>query len=197
MPTRRFFGIRKADPDQGCASAAEATQGRQITAYSRALDASFHAVAGIVGQPPTGDLIEVEAAEHGAQLAEAGAVSGLRTRLQGIAAYLCGRNFRAVVFGRNVDYDGADGGAGRAWHSVVGTSEPVLSMTIRHRLWIASAWADQPDQRCVSPVSPYYGLLVGLGGDHPGHPSAGTVTLVSPDRVARPLTIHPVALSLC
>lgn len=32
---------------------------------------------------PTGDLIEVEAARHGAQLAESGAVSRLRTRLQG------------------------------------------------------------------------------------------------------------------
>jgi hypothetical protein len=48
----------------------------------RALGASFHAVTGIVGQPPTGDLVQIEVAEHGVQLAEAGAVSGLRTRLQ-------------------------------------------------------------------------------------------------------------------
>jgi hypothetical protein len=35
------------------------------------------------------------------------------------------------------------------------------------------------------------------GGDYPDHPAAGTVRVVSPDRVARPLTIHPAALSLC
>jgi hypothetical protein len=31
--------------------------------------------------------------------------------------------------------------------------------------------ADQPDQRCVSPVSPYYGLLVGFGSNRPARPN--------------------------
>ena len=43
---------------------------------------SFHAIAGIIGQPPTGDLIEVEVAKHGVQLPKARAVSLLRPRLQ-------------------------------------------------------------------------------------------------------------------
>jgi hypothetical protein len=69
------------------------------------------------------------------------------------------RDFRGNAVGRV-----GDRGAARAWHSVAGTSEPVCPRyDDRHRLWIASDWADRPDQRCQSPESPYYGLLCRFG----------------------------------
>ena len=61
---------------------AEATQGRQITPHGRTFGAGLHPVAGIVRQPSTADFIEIEGAERGMQLSEAGAVSLLRCRFQ-------------------------------------------------------------------------------------------------------------------
>src|ERR1700693_5940960 len=70
--------------------------------------------------------------------------------------YLCGRNFRAGISRGNVVGGVDDGGAERGWSVVTGfLSRSVTIMTIRHRLWIASAWAGQTDQRCVSSLSPY------------------------------------------
>src|SRR4051794_10255562 len=63
-----------------CDSAgAEATQGRQITTDRRALGTRLHAFARIIGEPTTGDLIEVETAERRCQLAKSCSVSLLRS----------------------------------------------------------------------------------------------------------------------